>query len=558
VLLAAVVIAVYYPSLYAGVNSIDDSHIVSFFSHPPPLLDILLPGRHYYYRPIVEISYYLDSLLWGMEPRVMHLENLLLHVANSMLVLLLSQRVIRHYPDVNPWVSPIAGLMFALHPLNVEAVSWIAGRTDPMAALFVLGACYFWLRWLDDLRWRDAIVALAFFVCGMLTKEVTVAFLPVAILLALWWPRSYDAGGRWRRLVIVGVFGGLVALLMTVALIFQGGATGMARFMVHNESSYVPFAKGALIAFGFYIKKLFVPMPLNFAIVEVSPFYGLLGGAVLLALAGLFWCKRLAALFYAAVAIMILPAVLVAVRQVAWTPYAERYMYLPTAFLSMGTIIVVSSVPRRYIMGVLSCMSLILCGAALVSLQRNLLWRDNLIFYRDAVAKSPTFGAVYNELGVALMQRGEIDRAAEAFDAADRLNKRQSIRLLIKANVMGSMVAKGNFMAARNYFFQLFKEKKDAAPEFLELLQKADSRRLESLPPEERAALARDVIETLGLLHEKKIDPFWLYRSGQLALIAGNQVEAVEFFRKAHAEAPDDAHYRLAAEKYLKKLVREP
>lgn len=59
--------------------------------------------------------------------------------------------------------------------------------------------------------------------------------------------------------------------------------------------------------------------------------------------------------------------------------------------------------------------------------------------------------------------------------------------------------------------------------------------------------LANDLLETLGLLNLKRPDPFWLYRSGQIALIAGNSNEAADFFLKAYDAAPTDAHYKGAA-----------
>ena len=54
-----------------------------------------------------------------------------------------------------PLIPLLAALLFALHPVNVEAVAWIAGRTDPLMALFVLSACWFWLRWLEQPLWQD-------------------------------------------------------------------------------------------------------------------------------------------------------------------------------------------------------------------------------------------------------------------------------------------------------------------------------------------------------------------------------------------------------------------
>jgi tetratricopeptide (TPR) repeat protein len=199
-------------------------------------------------------------------------------------------------------------------------------------------------------------------------------------------------------------------------------------------------------------------------------------------------------------------------------------------------------------------MLLVLSGFAFISMQRTMLWNDKLTFMQDAVAKSPGFGSLYNELGGILLQRGETDRAADAFATADKLNKRSSMHLLIKANLLGVQFVKGNYSGVRAMFFQVFKDKKEAPADFLELLQKADSRRMATLSGKDKILLAKDLLETLDLLNQKRYDPFWLYRSGQLSLIIGDEAKAADFFSRSYKAAPADAHYRKAAEIYLHKF----
>ncbi|WP_459815235.1 hypothetical protein [Geotalea toluenoxydans] len=556
-LLIAVVLAIYCPALDSNVTLIDDARIIASYSSPPTLFDILLPGHRYYYRPLVELSYYLDSRLWGMEPVTMHLENVLLHVACVILVFLLARRISACYPDSSPLIPIFSALLFALHPLNVEAVSWIAGRTDPMAAMFVLLATIFLIRWLDGAKWWDAVLLIFFFLCALLAKETALAFLPAGMLLVLGWPASSGTGQRTLRLKATGAMGLLGILIAALAFLLRGDATAIVRFLSEKNAGIGEFAYNSLITFGFYVKKIFFPQPLNFAISKVDANYGLLGGLALLLLAGFLTRRRLSPLLFAAAALMSLPAVAVASGHVAWTPYAERYMYLPTALCSLGTCGILSVLGSQRNKLFFSFMFLLLCSMAFVSRERNLLWKDNLAFYRDAVAKSPDFGAVYNELGSALMQHGKVKEAGEMFAKADRLNNRPSIRMLIKANLMGSMIAKGEYGAARSYFFQLHESKNMASMDFLDLLQKSDGKRLETASAQDKPALARDLLETFGLLYAKTKDPFWLYRSGQIAVSIRSPAEASDFFKKAYSEAPVDACYRLAAYKQVRNLANK-
>lgn len=556
-LVTAVVLAIYCPALDSNVTLIDDARIVASYSSPPSLFDILLPGHRYYYRPLVELSYYLDSRLWGMEPVTMHLENVLLHVACVLLVFLLARRISACSPDSFPLIPIFSALLFALHPLNVEAVSWIAGRTDPMAAMFILLATIFLIRWLDGTKWRDALLLIFFFFCALLTKETALAFLPAGMLLVLGWPVSSGAGAqrtlRLKATAAMGLFGILLAVL---AFLLRGDVTAIVRFLSEKNSGIGDFVYNSLITFGFYVKKIISPLPLNFAISKVDANYGLLGGIAFLLLAVFLTRRRLSPLFFTAAALMSLPAVAVASGHVAWTPYAERYMYLPTAFCSLGacSMLSVPAIRRKKLL--FSFMFLLLCSMAFVSRERNLLWKDTLAFYRDAVAKSPDFGSVYNELGSALMQHGKVKEAGEMFAKADRLNKRPSMRMLIKANVMGSMIAQGEYGAARSYFFQLHESKNMASVDFLELLQKSDGKRLETASAKDKPGLAADLLETFSLLYEKTKDPFWLYRSGQIA-VSIRSTEAADFFKRAYSEAPLDASYRLAASKQVRNLANK-
>ena len=555
VLLVAVIVAVYYPAMLSGIHCLDDPGIIDLYASAPPLSQILMPGNGYYYRPLLELSYWLDNRLWGMTASVMHLENILLHCANSLLVFLLARRMTGTAVAGFPLVPMLAALLFALHPVNVEAVSWIAGRADLMLALFVLSACFFWLRWLDEPRWRDVTAALVLFVAALLTKETAIAAGAVALLLA------YLPGGAAtvrQRLTVVGMMTAPCVLLIISALVFRSGASGLSRFTSGIDLQVWQDIWDAFVAFGFYAKKLVMPVPLNFAITEVHPIYGLLGLALLPALIWLLVRRLPAGVFFASAALLVMPAVLVAVIQIAWTPIAERYLYLPSAYFAVGVSIWIRSSWNQPRVAAIVLILFLLAGCAFISLQRTMLWNNKLSFFQDAIAKSPGFGSLYNELGGIYLQRDELDKADDAFAAADSLNKRDSMRFVIKKNMLGVQCAKGDYLGVRESFFQMFKEKKEAPAAFLELLQKADNRRLSTLSGADKVLLAKDLLETLDLLNQKRYDPFWFYRSGQLWLMLEDDAKALEFFSRSYTLAPADAHYKKGAEIYLRNLGRTP
>lgn len=553
VLLVAVILAVYYPALYCGIHPIDDPGIFSYYSASQPLSNILMPGNGYYYRPIVELSFYLDNLLWGMEPRTMHLENILLHCANSLLVYFLAGKILRKRDNETRLLIMLAAMLFALHPVNVEPVTWIAGRTDTLLAFFALTATYFLLSWLEKPRWQEMAAVLSFFAIALLTKETAFAFGAVLPLIIMTWP---GAATNQERMKAVGILLVPGVLLVVSALVFWRGTSGLSRFVFNTDIQVTDGVWQACIAFGFYFKKFIVPFPLNFAIVSVHPLYGLLGLVLLPALWLLFRRYRQSGILCISAVLFILPAILVAVKQIAWTAFAERYLYLSTAFFILGLVGIADTCKKRFSAAVLTSFVVVFFVFGLCSFQRNLLWKDKLSFFQDAVAKSPEFGSVYYSLGGELMKNGEINRAAAAFDAADRLNKRDSMYYSIKAGIMGTLLARGEYLESRKFFFSLFKNKQDAPADFLELLYLADIKRLEKSGKNENRLLAHDLLETLDLLSQKKPDPFWLYQSGKISLIVGDEVKSADFFRRSYSAAPVDAHYRSAAQTYLKRLGR--
>lgn len=552
-LLVAVVIAVYYPSIRGGIHPYDDPGIVSRYAASLPLAEVLLPGTGYYYRPLIELSFWLDNRLWGMEPATMHLENVLLHAANSLLIFFLARTIIRD--DGMPLLPLLAALLFALHPVNVEAVAWIAGRTDPLLSIFVLSSLFFWLRWLVAPRWQDMTAALLLFGAALLAKETAIAFGAVVVLFIFSWPGEATHRQRTQAAAYLTL---PVVLLVCGVLFFKNGAnSGLSRFLAGTDLLSGQGLTDGLVALGFYAKKLVIPLPLNFAINQVQQLY-LLPGIMLFPF--VWWLVRRhrpAGIFFASALLLILPAVLVALNQVAWTLFAERYLYLPSAFCMLGLAAGVSNVSSQHKKVFFLTALGLSVFFAVMCVQRILLWNDKQAFFEDAVHKSPEFGSVYYTLGGILAQKGEINRASELFLTADRLNQRDSMRYPIKAAIMGSKIINGDLSGARGYFFELFARKEHASAEFLELLFKVDTRRITQLTGTQKTMLATDIQETLELLYKKQPDPFWLYQKGQMALIAGDTSKAAESFRRAYTEAPTDAHYRAAALTYLRRLEQE-
>jgi tetratricopeptide (TPR) repeat protein len=145
-------------------------------------------GATQQYYPLLHSAFWMEHKLWGDSTLGYHLANLLLHAAAAILVMLIMRRL--GLPG--GW---LAALVFALHPVCVESVAWIAEQKNTLSTVFYLSAALLYLQFDETRRRPPYFLALALFVLALLSKTVTDT-LPAALLVVFWWRR-----GRlgWRR-----------------------------------------------------------------------------------------------------------------------------------------------------------------------------------------------------------------------------------------------------------------------------------------------------------------------------------------------------------------------
>jgi protein O-mannosyl-transferase len=431
-LLPAIVAAALYGPTLAGTWVWDDSIVLgtqlaairgwgeAFF--PPPGI----PQWPYaYYRPLLTVSYLLDRAVFGeLATRGPHAVNVLLHALSTLLVAWLALRLFAGRAHAR-WAALGAGLLFAVHPIHTESVSWITGRSDVLATCLLLAALALAARLRSGAGPGAIAGSLLLFALATLSKEV--ALVGVGLLPILLWalpapeperPRCSSQRERW----LIGGYA-LVALGYGLLRAAAGTESGLGRF----EGGVAAAAGRLLAALGYYLLKVVWPPPQSALVVELpAAGWGALVGS--LAIAFLVWAglrarqgQRQWLLGGLWVLVPLLPALPVAISRLAEAPVAERYLYLPSvgvSWLFAGALtLALERLGRRELVLVAAAALVTLAGAATVT--RNQVWRSDLALWSDTVRKAPDSGLAWNELGKAYLDRRlDLDTAKSHFERA--------------------------------------------------------------------------------------------------------------------------------------------
>lgn len=337
------------------------------------------------YRPVVLVSFLVDRLVHGGGAFGFHATNVVLHALVSALLLALGRGLA--LPRAAAWM---AAALFAVHPVHVESVTWISGRTDVLAAAFCVATLLLYER---GRRGRDLSYALSLgaAVLAMGSKE-TALLLPF-LLAALEAARPVPGarlGEIARRLLPFGVLAGLFAVRI---LSFEHDIRGIdVPFPEEAGASARVYTAGrSLLA---YFGRLVAPVELCAELepdvaLRVDP--GVAGGlaaAVVLLVAGLVLRRSRPAVFFGAVlfAVGILPALSLVV-DVAETA-AERYLYLPSAGFVLAVAGAWPSSPRARRAGIAIGCAVVL-AFTVRTIVRNRVWSDPVTLFADTARCAP-------------------------------------------------------------------------------------------------------------------------------------------------------------------------
>jgi protein O-mannosyl-transferase len=386
-----------------------------------------------YYRPMMHIIYMAVWHIFGPAPWNFHVVSVALHAAVSVVLYYLLAALVarRGLPAKTARVAAFSGaLLFAVHPIHTEAVCWAAGVPDLSYALFYLISVYAYIVSMESTansRSYRAVSVAAFLLAG-LSKEPALT-LP-GVLVAC----DY-ACGVFKRFSVKDTLVRYAPyiLVMAVYMVLRLNALGsFAPNKSHSELNWLQLIKGAVVLLGGYMRMLVLPYGLSgfhgykLAIgVFSTGFIAAVAFVCVFAALSLYGIRkeRILLLAVALTILPLLPALYIPV--VGKSPLAERYLYLPSAGLSLAVAFLVArsiSVGRLTGRAALSVVLITSSLFAVATGYRNQVWKDNLSYWTDAVRKAPSESYPLNALGMALNKAGRHDEAAAMFTRSIELD----------------------------------------------------------------------------------------------------------------------------------------
>jgi len=337
------------------------------------------------WHPLTWLSHMLDVQVFGMRPWGHHLSSLLLHVASTLLLFRVLERMTAACGR-----SALVAALFAVHPLHVESVAWVAERKDVLGGLFFVLTLWAYARSVRAPGWRSQFVVWLALTLGLLCKPMLVTT-PFVLLLLDRWPLGRWAAQGFRRLVLEKVW-----LLLPVAA--SCAVTLAAQARAAAVSSLEEFSLGARVgnaihAYGAYLLATVLPLRLSFfyphpvapRIPEVA--FSLLALAALTALALQQRAPRpyllCGWLFYLGTLVPVSGLVQVGVQA-----RADRYTYIPLigifVMLSWGAAELLGPVTRRAPRLVVAAGILAMLPCVALTQRQVRLWRDSETLYLHA------------------------------------------------------------------------------------------------------------------------------------------------------------------------------
>ncbi|OGE87583.1 MAG: hypothetical protein A2760_02950 [Candidatus Doudnabacteria bacterium RIFCSPHIGHO2_01_FULL_50_67] len=388
-----------------------------------------------YWRPVLLIVFSVEYHLWGSQVYGYHLVNLFIHIADSILLFYLLRALFK-----KDSLAFLTALVFLIHPLQTEAVTYVNSLGDSLSVLFMLLGLNNYLFWRQYKVRSSFWWSIAFFPLALMSKETAIVYPGLILLIELFF-RNPEFNSRlrnffynlWPSVVIAGFY----ILLRATVLNFQN------TFNLYNEQNlftshvYVrilTFFKSLWVYLGLLIYPHDLHMERSIEIAQSLRNSQVIAGFALfvILIAAAFWqFKKRPAVSFGCLWFLICLApvsnILVPINGLLY----EHWLYLPMAGFWISFFSILPSpftgegAPKgrvRVAQAISILLLIYLVFLAKTTISRNAEWRDPIIFYNQTLRYAPTSYRVINNLGMAYDDDNQHEKAIETYQRAIALN----------------------------------------------------------------------------------------------------------------------------------------
>ena len=389
------------------------------------------------WHPLTWLSHLLDVSLFGLDPRGHHLHNALLHAVNAALLFFALRSLTGAL-----WTPALVAALFAVHPLHVESVAWVAERKDLLAGGFCALALLAYARYVRVPGTGRYLCLAAVLALGLMAKPMLVSLPAILLLLDFWplariGPRAGAGKARWRPFVEKVPLLVLAGASSLVAILAQRGANAMAYSQEYPLGARVA---NSLTAYWAYLGQSAWPAGLTFypfAGWQIPLWQSALAGALLVAatVALAFAARRRGWALVGWLWFVVSLVPVIGLVQVGVQARADRYTYIPLTGIFLVCAWSLRGLalrrPRLRLPAAAASVAVLAALAAAAWLQAGY-WRSDLTLFSRAVAVRPDNWIALSSLGNALLAEGRVKEAQEVLSRAYGKNSFLRFDLLVR------------------------------------------------------------------------------------------------------------------------------
>lgn len=420
--------------------------------------------KNIYWHPLTWLSHILDYRLFGLNPGMHHLVNLFFHATNCLLLFLVFRQMTGEL-----WKSAFVAALFALHPLNVDSVAWVAERKNLLST-------FFWMLTLLSYAWYTRrpgfnryILTCFAFVCGLLTKPMLIT-LPFVLLLLDYWPLKrmrLPVGPSMFRLVIEKIplfcFSAF-SIYLSISLLAD-----VDNIIAQDLAPMKLRIENALVSYVGYMGKTIWPQDLAvlYPYPLSIPFWKVICSGLFLAVMALAMTlgrKKRPYLFVGWFWFLgTLVPVIGLVQNGLWPALADRWAYVPIIGLFVIAAWGIPDLLARWryknsALGILG--GILLVTFAVITLFQIGYWKNSRTLFEHTIEVTGDNPVAHNNLGVSLKEMGEIDAAIQHYREALRIKPDYS---KARNNLGAALETMGEIDAAIAHYREVLRIKPDHA-----------------------------------------------------------------------------------------------